>query len=64
MDRFVGFNAVLRTAVLLWYCCTASAQGCGLVDRFLPVVCCCRVYTRVRGFVFVFFSRYIGPALA
>ena len=28
------------------------------MDGFFPVVCCCRVYTRVRGFVFFFFSRY------
>ena len=64
MDRFVGFNAVLRTALLLKYCCTAAAQGCGWVDRLFPVVRCCRVYTRVRGFVFFFFSRYTGPTLA
>ena len=43
------------------YCCTAvrAVQGCGWVDRFVPVVCCCRVSTRVRGLFFVFFSHAI-----
>ena len=38
------------------YCCTAVVQGCGWVDRFVPVVRCCGVSTRVRGlFSFLFF---------
>ena len=36
-------------------CCTALVQGCGWVDRFVSVVCCCRVSTRVRVCVMFFF---------
>ena len=66
MDRFVGVTAVLplhcccSTAVLLLYRVVGGYE----VHRFVPVVCCCRVSTRLRGFFSFFFSRYSGPALA
>ena len=48
------------------HCCTAVVQVCGWVDRFIPVVCCSGVSTRVRGlFLFssYYFFRFTGPAL-
>ena len=35
------------------YCCTAVVQGCGCVDRFVPVVCSCGVFTRVSWVIFI-----------
>ena len=50
VDRFVGVTAVLRTAVLLYV-----VQGCGWVDRFVPVVC-------PHGFVGYFYFCYSSEA--
>ena len=54
------------TAVLLLYCFTAVVQGCGWVDRFVPVVglLSC-VPTGSWVFLFSFSpATYTGPALA